>query len=366
MAGNAYCYYTPEDLAICLLKLIPKCKIRSSIDICCGKGALLKAAHTVFPKSLLVGVDINYDSFYQSLNQCSFCQMDGFKYVSKHGKKRYDLVLSNPPFGRMDGMNSGIIKGLNRGRLECQMMNANLSLMHSKSWMMIILPATFVLGSSYESVRKEIARSYGIHSVVKLPEDTFENGLINTFAVILSSSVDDTSTKTYLAEHSEKGWILKEDQEISYTGMQSGIWYGGEKTIEPLDIEVFRGIIKSSDFSDVGIPVYHSSTHRGKKWKPSVRYVGSANKGSKKAQKGDIIINRVGHSSGYWCVCKEDEIMVSDCIIVIRKRRGIVKCLKMISVDGKLDIEPRGVATEYITKRDIIDRITEAWRESQV
>ena len=364
MASNAYCYYTPENLAVALLKLIPECTISSAIDICCGKGALLKATHIVFPKSKLVGVDVNYDSFYQSINQCKFSQMDGFKYVSKHEKRRYDLVLSNPPFGRAEGMYSGNIKGLNRKRLECQMMNANLSLMHPKSWMMIILPATFVLGSSYKKVRREIACIYGIHTVVRLPYDTFGNGLINTFAVILNGTADGVSTKTYLAECRKKEWILKDEEEISYKGIKSGVWYGKEKTIEPLEIEVFRGVISSSDFSDIGLPVYHSATCKGKKWKPSVRYVGFADKGHKKAQKGDIIINRVGHSSGYWCVCKEDEIMVSDCIIVIRKKKGLVKCLNMISIDGKLDIEPRGLATEYITKKDIIDRITLAWEEN--
>lgn len=362
MASNTCCYYTPEELAVCLLNLIPERKITSCIDICCGHGALLRAAHSVFSVSELVGVDIEYDDFYQSISQCTFRQMDGFQYVRKRQSKKFDLILSNPPFGRTDEVYyCGTMSGLTKKRFECQMMNANLSLMHSQSWMLIILPSTFIVGSSFLKARREIASAYKVHSVVRLPDDTFGSHLIKTYAVILNGSVDDTLTKTYMARHKRQEWELGEENEMAYDGVKAGIWYGKEISVNPIDVEVFRGTISSSEFTDAGLPVYHCAQYGKKKWKPSIRYVDGGFGERKRAKRGDVIIDRVGHSCGYWNICDEEDILVSDCIIVIRRKRGIIKCLNKISLDGRLDIQPRGVATKFITKEDIINRITSVW-----
>ena len=197
-----------------------------------------------------------------------------------------------------------------------------------------------------------------------MPDDTFGSHWIKTFAILLNGRVDGSSTKTYIALHKDDDWVLGKENEISYAGIQSGTWYGNENKEKPIAITVFRGSICSSDFSDKGLPVYHSAAKSSKNWRPSVRYVNETNKDGKKAKKGDVIINRVGHSCGYWCVCDKDETLISDCIIVVQKKRGLVKCLKRISTNGKLDIQPRGVATKYITKEDIIDRITSVWGQN--
>lgn len=356
MAVNNFCYYTPEELAVCILKLIGKVKINTAIDICCGQGALLRAAERLFPGAALIGVDILDDDFHKELKNCTFMQSDGFDFV-KENKGTYDLILSNPPFGYSKEVKMEGIKELNRKRIECQMMNANLSLMHSKSWMMIVLPSTIITGVTCKSIRRELAHCYKIHSVVQLPDDTFGSHLIKTFAVLLNGRIDNKPTKFYYAVCDTKRWKLQETKEIAFTKIQKGDWYVGETTTGRLDVTVFRGVISSRDFSDDGAPVYHCATKNKLEWQPSIRYTRMKYDPEKVARKGDIIINRIGRFCGYWCVCQYENICISDCIIVIRKTEGIVEKMKENSINGRLDIPSRGVATKYVTKGDIINKL---------
>jgi hypothetical protein len=333
--------------------------IQTVIDISCGQGSLLKAARERYPNAKLLGVDIRDHDFYKTLCDCVFYHGDGIAYA-RQCKRRFDLILSNPPFGQTDKRNyeSGLIQELDRKRLECQMLNANLSLMHEESWLIVILPSTFVTGSSYRSIRKAIANRFQVHSIILLPEDTFGKRRIRTYAVILSGHFNAKPTELYRVLHSQ-AWSLQAEASLSCDDVKSGNWWKNRTTGPGIEAVIFRGSVSSADFRKTGIPVYHSASIKDLPWHPSVRYVDKVKNPERNAAIGDIIISRVGHSTGYWWVNTENEYAITDCLFVLRGLESPVTLLERISVNGKLDIPLRGVATQYITQNDVLTKLAD-------
>jgi len=68
---------------------------------------------------------------------------------------------------------------------------------------------------------------------------------------------------------------------------------------------------------------------------------------------GDIIINRIGKNAGYWTKYSGEKQLVSDCLIVIRGGKQLEEFLTCHSVEGRLVVPIRGVATKYISISDL-------------
>ena len=127
---------------------------------------------------------------------------DGRSFANRQekAKQTYDLVLSNPPFGPLSKKKKKYRKAGNvfttSKRYEAELLWANLKLMHTDSFLIIILPSTYMNGSSYIECRKWLARNYNIHAIVKLPSNTFEKATLNTVAIILQK-VEPCATYVY-------------------------------------------------------------------------------------------------------------------------------------------------------------------------
>lgn len=367
--GN-YDYYTPLELAKCLLDILPAIEINSIIDICCGSWNLLNAAKEKYPNTLVIGVDIDGDSQSHKLDDAQFYIEDGrdFAFTQNIRGQTYDLILSNPPFGYLhteerkfhgkDANTNGYYTGLQKNRYECEMMQANLFLAHNGSILLFILPNTFVEGDSLQSARCQIARDYHICDIVKLPSNTFTKGRINTFAIIMKKgATPGVSTNLYEARI-DCSWQLIKRGQVPYQEIASGIWWLTFEVNQSNEtLTLYRGNISSTHFVDSGERVLHSSSKNDTAWKPSVRYYDSSiiEKEVRRAKIGDILVNRIGHSAGYWCQNLLPNVAVSDCIIVVENSfSGLLKRFETQSgPDNRLCIPLRGVATPYITAQDI-------------
>lgn len=366
-----YDYYTPVLLAKTLLQMILEPKISSIIDICCGSWNLLSAASEKYPNAKITGVDIDGSTSNYRITDAEFQLSDGRDYaLNKHlNDETYDLILSNPPFGMLSKENRRFIEterhsqyysGLIGSRYECEMVQANLLLAHNGSVLMFILPSTFVLGETLKKARCQIANDFNINSIIKLPDDTFSRGKINTFAVIMTK--DNTAARNPLKLYNavyNKEWIIEKRGDVEYGHVLKGKWWEQpDSCLQTQKRNVHRGKISSVYFAESGTEVLHCATKKDCMWKPSIRFFDSTRASRKVlyAKQGDIIIGRIGKGAGYWCVNNFGKIPVSDCIIVITDvSEDDVNTLKKCSdVHGRLSIPLRGVATPYITMQDIL------------
>lgn len=365
-----YRYYTPIKLAECILNLLPNIEVNTVIDICCGSWNLLKAAKGKYPEAFIIGVDIDSDSQDYKIDGAEFLIADGREFALKKRKagQTYDLILSNPPFGYLheesrkyndkDFVAKECYSGLINKRYEGEMTQANIFLAHDESILLFILPNTFVEGESLRKARCQIASDYKICDIVRLPYNTFEKGEINTFAVIMKKgTLLNARTNLYDAKKDNE-WQMVKIGEMPYSDIIKGDWW---VQIEPLKnektIRLYRGNLSSGNFVKKGEMVYHSASKAGRYWKPSVRYYDAKTVSPQiiKAQTGDILVNRVGKGVGYWCQNTVSDIAVSDCIIVVENRTGelVEQFIKNSTADGRLKVPIRGVATPYLTAKDI-------------
>jgi len=364
--GN-YKFYTPPMLAECLMRLLPKRDYHNIIDICCGSWNLLEAARKRFVTAHYVGVDVDEEAGFNCFTGATFLCEDGRRFALRE-KKKYDLVLSNPPFGYLKeeerlfkDTKVGNIKELNNKRYENEMMQANLLLADKDGVLLFILPATFFEGDSYLSIRKGLCENYTINSIVKLPIETFGSSKISTYALIMSNS-GKQNQRASLKEvicHNDV-WRVKHRKYISIERLREGAWISKTKKRNvQKNVEMFRGNISSAQMSEAGRKVLHSSSIVvNGEWCPSIRYCDNQEKlkKAKLVKPGDIIVNRVGRFANYWCISKEEAI-VSDCLIVIKASElsDIYDNLLKNSTNGRLNISTKGVTTKYITLKDILE-----------
>lgn len=354
-------------LAECLIGLLPKRNYQNIIDICCGSWNLLEAARKRFGTAHYVGVDVDAEAGANCFEGATFLCEDGREFAINE-KKKYDLVLSNPPFGYLKeeerlfkDATAGNIKELNNKRYENEMMQANLLLSDASGMLLFILPATFFEGDSYLSIRKSLCKSYAVNSIVKLPIETFGKSKISTYALIMSNSgKQNQSASLKEVTCCNGGWKVKHKEFVSKERLQEGAWICKlPKRKIPRKVEAFRGNISSAQMSETGKKVLHcSSIVTNGEWNPSIRYCNDREKieKAKVVKPGDVIVNRVGRFANYWCISKE-EAMVSDCLIVIKtsEKNNLYEELLRNSTNGKLNILTKGVTTKYITLKDILE-----------
>lgn len=368
-----YKYYTPVEVATKLLELIPKKNYKKVIDICCGSWNLLHAAQMKFPNARYFGVDVDDEAKELCLDTAKFLCEDGRKFAIAQydlGKK-YDLVLSNPPFGYIeeddrvftDTSIEELIPELMTKRYEHEMMQANMLLIEKKGILIFILPSTFVEGYSAQKIRKAIAKKFSVLKIVQLPIETFGSKRISTYALIMKSrekSKERESTEYLVMSKMRNGrYEITSLKNIKEKMILSGKWLEdiSSKKLGNLQVQSYRGNISSSQMSASGKRILHcSSLFAGEEWKPGVRYCNDKcvlEKG-KKVYPGDIIVNRIGKYAGYWRQCKE-EAYISDCIIAFSAPDtcDLKEIFMKNSKNGRLLVPMKGVSTKYVSDFDI-------------
>lgn len=360
-----YKYYTPVALLDALLEYLSVTNIHTVVDISCGSFNLLKSALKRFPKAKCVGVDIESQNIKEGLN-IKFIQQDGriFAKSQKEHGKGFDLILSNPPFGRLkksDRLFENEKDSILCSRYECEMMYANSMLAKEKAIMIAILPATFVEGDLYKKYRIKIAKEFKILSLIKLPGDVFSRGSISSYAIAMQKTSNNKSedTRVGTATYVNEQWAINTSKQIGSSKIILGTW------IEPCSHttinqksqidDIFRGNVSSKFFSSEGLTVLHcSSSFCNGKWQPSQRFCNIIEtQKCKYVQDGDIIINRIGNNAGFWTKYQGEEQLISDCLIVVRGGNNIETFLSQHSINGRLEVPIKGVATPYISISDI-------------
>lgn len=362
-----YKYYTPVALLDALLEHVPEGDVRNIVDISCGSFNLLKSALKKYPDAICVGVDIEEQNVGDYPN-IIFVKQDGriFAKQQNEEKKTYDLILTNPPFGRLkkeERLFEDEKQAILCSRYECEMMYANSLLAQDGSRMIAILPATFVEGDLYVKYRKRMAEEYEIRSLIKLPGNVFSKGDISAYAIILFKTDNKKTRDTGIGDavYKDSKWEIYNRETVEVDNVLAGIWVGSKKPIisegKKKIVSIFRGNISSAFFSAEGTKILHcSSAFEHNCWKPSQCYCKDIpTKNLKYVQEGDILINRIGKNAGFWTKYCGERQLISDCLIVVHGGTEMEEYLLRYSIDGRLEIPIKGVATKYISIADLVD-----------
>lgn len=364
-----YKYYTPIDLMEALLEHLPPQKIMSVVDISCGSFNLLKAAQKKYPQAICVGVDIE-DQNTDKAKRIRFIKQDGriFAKDQQLNNKSFDLIVTNPPFGRLKSDNrifQNEKSAILCSRYECEMMHANELLAHEETQMIAFLPTTFVEGDLYIKYRKRIARNFDVHALVRLPENVFSKGGISTYAIILTKVAvpKNNTTKIGVASQTEKSWAVIYTGSIKRKSILDGVWTSDDTNVSTrtkVKVDaIFRGNISSAFFSSMGTKILHcSSIFDNSGWKPLQCHCNNHPSSNEKyVRDGDIIINRIGKSAGFWTKYHGETQLISDCLIVIRGGEKIEEYLLNHSANGRIMVPIKGVATKYISISDLVSNL---------
>ena len=347
-------FYTPPSIAFQLVNELNIPSPNKIIDICCGSCNLLSAAKKRWNKAHLYGVDIN-EHIVESIK---FKQMDGREFALEH-MGEFPLVVANPPFDYVEEnmqfpqLFSGPFKDFKTSRLEIEMLIANLLLLKENGVLLIILPSSFVEAERFLKVRKIVAEKFQIESIIQLDDATFGSSLIRSYVLIIKNCepMNGAVTKIGSAPCNKLNNSIVFKDIISYEKMRSGNWIGYEDIcIDNLSINIKRGNISSAYFVKRGTSILHTAKFSDN-WLPSKRYISKKAKPSVYAEKGDILISRIGKSAGQWCVYDGEKMPISDCLYCIKDADGSV----FETINGKTyNLPQKGVATRYITMSDFI------------
>lgn len=364
-----YNYYTPTELAYKLLDLIPNTKAISSVaDICCGTWNLLSAAEKRFPNASIIGVDTNPLAGDASLENSFFYLKDGrdFANIAEQRKIEFDLLLSNPPFG---SLNAHQKKYDEKGdylakskRYESEFLYANTKILKENGYLLIILPITYALGQQFVKQREWIAINYEVLNIVFLPPNTFGSKELNTVALLLKKTTrqDNYWSVVLNAKKIDDDWALTHTSSIPSSTITSGNWFTSSQELNP-EIIIYRGSISSHYFSLQGTPILHcSSIVQDDIWIPSRRKCSGIRDSQKKyVESGDIIINRIGKFSSFWCVYEGEKCLISDCLIVIKHpSTEILHKMRNLTENGHLCVPKLGTSTPYISSKDILSYLS--------
>jgi len=343
-------YYTPIKISSALVKLLDfkdNCKV---VDICCGSGNLLCAAKELNETIVCKGVDINRKT-YQTHIDVSIC--DGREYSLSH-KGEFDFALANPPFGYnaskqyTSQLFCNEYANVPSGRIEIEMLIANLNILKDTGVLLIIVPTTIVSGISMINFRKILAKNHSLYAIVDLPQNAFSPEKIKCSALIIIKAAN-VCNKTKIFSMDES-YAIHEEKKVESYDIEKGNWFGESAFQNSLNITIKQGTISSQMFEESGTEVLHT----GKKalnWQPTIRFANiPAEKKCVIAESGDVLISRIGASAGQKCVYQGIPRYISDCLLIIKPASpALAKAIMNTDLRSLVS----GLSTPHITAKSI-------------
>lgn len=366
-------YYTPELVAKFMVSLL-HIEPRSVVDICVGSWNLLNEARKKWNYIEIQGVDTNPLSGLRNITDKNFHHMDGREFALKCiGENNFfPLVLANPPFGKesyqdyskfaeLPGYSDMSSRALNR--IETTMLLANLSLLEDEGYLVAIVPRTLVNGEWLKCLRQYIARNFKLELIINLPNNVF-NRDISTSILVVSNKIPkiNSNVKVYQANFRGKAIVKRFESSLGYSQIVEGLWDNKRHAPEKnSSIRLFRGAMDSSLLSDIGKQAVIHSTDiedlRKGAWHPTKFTSNNLSlKIHRSAQKGDIVMIRVGRNCGTVARLNVDgPLPVSDCVLVIRHSNpeyqdGLWQILNCNLFIDELDKLKRGIGANYLTQ----------------
>lgn len=371
-------FFTPMKLARELTMMVEDYSPSSVVDICAGSGNLLEACVERWPAASYCAVDIREVSWRAPDGVTAHAwHCDGRAFAARAVSEgtRFGLVVANPPFGKEETANRiRVRKWLSASwdmpagraydglvaRVEVSMVLANAALVAEGGWLLAVLPQTVLAGARYRCLRGVLAGSFDVRSVMPLGAAFGPD--ISTCAVALRRVSPGGRESWGRHQMARTVWRAAGDGGEAVGCLVSETAAPGAASRS--EFEVFRGRRSSRRLSRqrLGKAAIHVSDFgEDRRWRArATRWaIGGVSADDVVAERGDIVIARVGRRAGS-CLLVGARVgrVVSDCVLVVRCQSDAARRLaeaSLLSPAGLAAVRAkrRGLTVQFVTGEDV-------------
>lgn len=369
--------------------LVDKIDIKSPgliLDLGIGKGALTQAALKKWANADFIAIDVdksNCDEIQKQQPRVKALHLNGLtpelneKIEIEIGS--VDVAICNPPYEKFrnnvfldplfDNAALGGCKKLKSITTDIIFLANNLSMLKENGYLGIIIPDGIATRKDLQILRKNIVENHTVKHIIQLPDKIFSKTEARTHILILTKGKT-RSKKVKLSIADEVGEcidtiLVQKELLIERMDYNFHKWYIQHERKHIIHsshfIEISRGSLSFNKIKELEIPAFHT-TH----YKNSDGYFGDNeyNKKWKTAQKGDILLARVGKRCiGNALKVNSGNIIISDCIYRIRiseeYQDKLYGYLTSIAFQRWVKVFSHGVCSLVISKCDLVQHIRE-------
>ena len=143
-----------------------------------------------------------------------------------HYKKGFDVVIANPPYVDIKGLEPKYVKILfglyltatNRINLYSIFIDKSLDLLNNKGGLVFINPNSLLVNESYQKIRQKILPH--VSKLIKLPDDIFESAIVETMILLLNKGNCEEYVKSKVFKNNEPFNFNK----IGYNTHNKTVW----------------------------------------------------------------------------------------------------------------------------------------------
>ena len=364
-------FYTSESVSEHLVSCMQSDAPVNVLDIGCGESSLLLAAGRRWRSANLIGFDIDPENTWSASKELHLNVGDGLdpdlsrKIIDLFGP--VDIAVSNPPYISIDfdskakkilaeaGLDRVVSKSAKRIPAELVFLAQNLLVMRNGGELGLILPAGLVSGEKWKPFREYIISEYSVESCMQLPNNAFKKTEASTYALhIKKENNNGKSVKLHQLGAEETLLIGKSNaiERMDYSYHLNKNKYPSYKTFRKLTVdEIYRGNMTDADLSSLGSKYLHTSDLDEDYKVLRTRYH-DIEDGVRYAQKGDIIVARVGSRCvGKFGYLEYGRVPISECLFVLRSSNSsdIWDLIRSNDIGKMFKDSSLGVGAKYIT-----------------
>lgn len=255
LKGNGF-WISPENVASFISKITSFRNPKSILDPACGSASLFSAISPLLnSNSDYMGIDIDSEVLkiaklnLSNKNLINELLEGDFFLIKDNINKKFDLIISQPPFGKI--MNSRKkIHELNVRDVEIAFLLASLDLLESNGNLIFVIPESFFYSHYYKKIRSYLLANFSIEAIISLPSKTFfpYTG-IKTNILIIKNSIQ--RNKIFFAEyndHDEDIIIKNYIDGDSNNNLSQGFWVNSDLLSKEQGLWTFNFLKALVDF----------------------------------------------------------------------------------------------------------------------
>ncbi|MEZ9317654.1 N-6 DNA methylase [Vibrio lentus] len=318
-------YYTSETTSALLASMLDATNALNCIELSAGEGALIEPLKNVNSEVKFTTVDIDpinskklSSKYPDDIHICG----DALNSELDLGEKPFDLAVCNPPFSFVNKQSrfdyllkdefEDLFKDNARIRLEVLFILRNMQLLKYNATLAVIVPDLIVTSDRFLSFRSALLSKYHLTGIFECEHYSFKKTEAKTFILFIKKCKPIDNKNTISLTSFKNGKKKSKVVEISKFTHPS-------KTITGIkSYSIFRGSNTSKQCRETGLDFHHNYSWIDDFSNITYSAVLEKTSGFKYAKPGDILIHRVGRNVGKTVILQKNEVIVSDCIIVLR------------------------------------------------